>query len=62
MSRRARRRRGRERGLMPLTGAGLVRFFEEEVKGVEVSPSLVVGLSIALIAAALIAHLAAALP
>jgi preprotein translocase subunit Sec61beta len=35
---------------MPASGAGLLRFFEEESKGVKVRPEIVIGLSAALIA------------
>lgn len=34
---------------MPATGAGLLRFFEEETEGVKVKPEILVGLAIALI-------------
>ncbi len=62
MSKKSRKRKGRERGIMPLTGAGLVRFFEEEVKGIQLTPQVIIGLSLALILSALMAHLLVSLP
>lgn len=34
---------------MPAASAGLLRFFEEETKGVQIKPELIVVLSVALI-------------
>ncbi|MEM1948413.1 MAG: preprotein translocase subunit Sec61beta [Candidatus Caldarchaeum sp.] len=39
---------------MPATAAGLLRFFEEESKGIKVRPEIVVGASIALIVTVLV--------
>jgi len=41
---------------MPLAGAGLVRFFEEEVKGIQVPPEAVLIGALALTVAVLVAH------
>ncbi|RLF16842.1 MAG: preprotein translocase subunit Sec61beta [Thermoprotei archaeon] len=35
-------RRRRREGPMPVTSAGLMRFFEEEIKGIKVSPKVVI--------------------
>jgi len=40
---------------MPAASAGLLRFFEEETKGIKVRPELVVALTIALLMAAILA-------
>ncbi len=40
----------RKEAPMPASGAGLLRFFEEESKGIKVRPEIVIGLSAALIA------------
>lgn len=40
---------------MPATAAGLLRFFEEESKGIKIRPEIVVGISAAFIALVLIA-------
>lgn len=55
-------RRRREAGPMPLAGAGLVRFFEEEVKGVQVPPEAVLIGALALSIAVLAAHLLLGIP
>jgi preprotein translocase subunit Sec61beta len=54
MSKRARRR---EEGVMPATGAGLMRFFQDEMKGVKFSPVVITSLSIGLIVLVVLAHL-----
>mgnify|MGYP000409703163 CR=1 FL=1 len=51
-----RRKRKREAAPMPLAGAGLVRFFEEEVKGIQVPPEAVLIGALALTVAVLVAH------
>jgi preprotein translocase subunit Sec61beta len=44
------RKKKRESGApMPAASAGLLRFFEEETKGVQIKPELIVVLSVALI-------------
>jgi preprotein translocase subunit Sec61beta len=40
---------------MPAQGAGLLRFFEEDTRGIKVKPELAVGLAIALIAGSILA-------
>jgi len=42
---------------MPATGAGLLRFFEEETPGIRIGPELIVILAIALIVICIVAHL-----
>ncbi|MEM1937378.1 MAG: preprotein translocase subunit Sec61beta [Candidatus Caldarchaeum sp.] len=39
----------RKEAPMPASGAGLLRFFEEESKGIKVRPEVVIGASAALI-------------
>lgn len=41
---------------MPATGAGLLRFFEEETEGIKVKPEILIGLSIALIVVIVLAR------
>jgi preprotein translocase subunit Sec61beta len=47
---------------MPLAGAGLVRFFEEEVKGLQVPPEAVLLGALGLIVAVLVAHIFLGIP
>jgi preprotein translocase subunit Sec61beta len=54
MSKRSRRR---EEGVMPATGAGLIRFFQDEMKGIKFSPVIVTILSIGLISLVILAWL-----
>lgn len=51
-----RSKRRRETAPMPLSGAGLVRFFEEEIKGVKIKPEVVFIGTLALIILVLLAH------
>jgi len=52
----SRREKKRERSApMPAASAGLLRFFEEETKGIKVRPELVVALTVALIMTAILA-------
>lgn len=55
MSRREKRRRSR--APMPAAGAGLLRFFEEETRGLRMRPELVVFLATGLILACVLAHI-----
>ncbi|MFQ6095957.1 MAG: preprotein translocase subunit Sec61beta [Candidatus Bathyarchaeia archaeon] len=54
-SRRAKRRR--REAPMPATGAGLLRFFEEETLGIRVKPEIVLVFAISLIALCILAQL-----
>jgi preprotein translocase subunit Sec61beta len=54
MSKRSKRR---EEGVMPATGAGLIRFFQDEMKGIKFSPVVVTILSIGLISLVILAWL-----
>jgi preprotein translocase subunit Sec61beta len=54
MSKRSRRR---EEGVMPATGAGLMRFFQDEMNGVKFSPVVVTILSVGLITLVILAWL-----
>mgnify|MGYP000392011930 CR=1 FL=1 len=49
-----RQRRRQQRAPMPATGAGLLRFFEEDTPGIRVTPEIIVILAVALIAICLI--------
>jgi len=54
----SRRERRRRRGApMPATGAGLLRFFEEETRGIKVRPEIVVMLAVALIVISILVQL-----
>ena len=54
----SKREKKRKRGApMPATGAGLLRFFEEETPGFKVKPELVVILGVALIVACILVQL-----
>ena len=55
MSGRRAKRRRRE-APMPATGAGLLRFFEEETLGIRIKPEIVLILAICLIAFCMIAQ------
>ncbi len=46
-------------GPMPVTGAGLVRFFEEDTKGVKIRPEIIVMMTVSLIAIVLMARILA---
>jgi len=51
----SRREKRRERSApVPAASAGLLRFFEEETKGIKVRPELVVALTVALLLAAIL--------
>jgi len=52
-----REKRRRRRAPMPATGAGLLRFFEEDTPGIRIRPEIVVVLAISLIVAAILAQL-----
>jgi preprotein translocase subunit Sec61beta len=50
-----RRRKQKDQARMPAQGAGLLRFFEEDTRGIKVKPELAVILAIALIVGSLLA-------
>jgi preprotein translocase subunit Sec61beta len=50
-----RKRKQREGARMPAQGAGLLRFFEEDTRGVKVKPELAVVLAVALIVGSILA-------
>jgi len=50
-----RRKKKKEGVRMPAQGAGLLRFFEEDTRGVKVKPELAVVLAISLIVASILA-------
>lgn len=41
---------------MPAASAGLLRFFEEETKGIQLKPELIIALSIALVVLCVLAQ------
>ncbi len=51
------RSRRRERRPATLSAAGLMSFFEEEIKGIKVRPEIVVGAAIVLMSLVIMAHL-----
>jgi preprotein translocase subunit Sec61beta len=54
----SKRKKKRESGApMPAASAGLLRFFEEETKGIQIKPELVVVLSVSLIIICLLAQI-----
>jgi len=52
-----RAKRRRKEAPMPATGAGLLRFFEEETLGMRIKPEIVLILTVFFIAACIIAQL-----
>jgi preprotein translocase subunit Sec61beta len=50
-----RRKKKQEGARMPAQSAGLLRFFEEETRGVKVKPELTVIMAIALVVASILA-------
>ncbi|MCS7142651.1 MAG: preprotein translocase subunit Sec61beta [Aigarchaeota archaeon] len=53
------KRRPRREAPLPATAAGLLRFFEEEGKGIKIRPEAVVGIGIAMIVMVLLLRLIA---
>jgi len=53
-SKRAKRRQ--KEAPMPATGAGLLRFFEEETAGIKIKPEIVLILTVAFVAICIIAQ------
>lgn len=47
----------KKEGPMPITGAGLVRFFEEDTQGVKIRPEIIVMMTVSLITIVLIARI-----
>ncbi len=43
----AKRKKKKSEGGMPATGAGLIRYFDEETEGIKMSPYIAVGICIA---------------
>ena len=57
MSKGKRERKREKRAPSPMQSAGLLRFFEEETRGIRVKPEMVVILGIALIIASVVASM-----
>ncbi|MFQ6086707.1 MAG: preprotein translocase subunit Sec61beta [Candidatus Bathyarchaeia archaeon] len=53
----SRKSKKRETAPMPSASAGLLRFFEEETKGIKVRPELIVALAAALIMTVILARI-----
>ena len=51
-----RKKKGERKAPMPAQGAGLLRFFEEETRGIKVKPELAIILAVALIIVCILAH------
>jgi len=51
-----REKKGERKAPMPAQSAGLLRFFEEETRGIKVKPELAVILAVALIIVCSLAH------
>lgn len=51
----ARKKKRQEGARMPAQGAGLLRFFEEDTRGIKVKPEIAVILAISLMAGSLLA-------
>jgi preprotein translocase subunit Sec61beta len=51
----ARKKKQKDGARMPAQGAGLLRFFEEDTRGIKVKPELAVILAIALIVGSILA-------
>ncbi len=49
-------RRGGDEGGMPATGAGLMRYFDEETRGPKMDPKFVVGMCIGVIIFEVLLH------
>jgi preprotein translocase subunit Sec61beta len=47
----------KERSPMPMAGAGLMRFFEDETHGIKIQPRYVIISSIALMSIVIVAHI-----
>jgi len=52
----SRRKKKEKRAPMPATGAGLLRFFEEETEGIKVRPELLIIFAIALIVVSILGY------
>jgi preprotein translocase subunit Sec61beta len=52
-----RKKKQKEGARMPAQGAGLLRFFEEDTRGIKVKPELAVILAIALIVGSILASI-----
>ncbi len=46
-------------GPMPVTGAGLVRFFEEDTQGIKIRPEIIVVMTVSLVSIVLLARILA---
>lgn len=49
-------RRGGEDESMPATGAGLMRYFDEETRGPKIDPQVIIGLCIGVIVFEVLLH------
>ena len=51
--------KAKERAPMPMSGAGLMRFFEDETHGIKIKPQYVIISSVVLMVTVIMAHLLA---
>lgn len=59
---RKRSKKREEEAPPPLSGAGLVRFFDEEIKGIKIRPEFVILATVGLIVVVILAHLGVLIP
>ena len=52
-----RRKSERERVAQPISGAGLITFYQEEIKGIKIKPIYVVVTAILLLSLVMLAHI-----
>lgn len=51
------KKEAKERAPMPMSGAGLMRFFEDDTHGIKIKPQYIVISSIVLMSAVIMAHI-----
>ena len=51
------KRKKEKAAAMPVTSAGLLRFFEEETDGIKIRPEVLVGLAVTLIVTCILAQI-----
>lgn len=56
MPKRRRKKGGRRREATPITAAGLIRFYDEDVSGVKINPGIVIFITLLLLTFVLLAN------
>lgn len=56
MSRKEKRKSGKKREATPVTAAGLIRFYDEDISNIKISPPIVIFISILIMALVLLAQ------